>query len=470
MQFLLIFLALILANSAPAKALSMQEYLGQVQGQNQGYNAANKNDEGYKLLQRKAALVTAPTFFASADTGFVEQTPALIFARYNRVDTQNYSVGISQNSSFGLNTTLSYNLNKVKYQGLVTANPITASNYQTRPVLQIVVPLLQGRFGSLTRATRDSIDAQNEALKYSAQSLAASTIIMAEQNYWQLVAARRIVDIQKVAEKQAEKILEYVKKKEAMRLGETADILQARALVETKKLDLRQAQNDLQFAARNFNRYRYINSDEVPEKLENIDFPKIERQIISQIKPDSRPDVKAAKANMKAAIAAAKVEEENNKPNLSLYGTYALKGVEVTPNNAITHSLDNNGREALVGLKLSVPLYFGALIDVQQGAKLNAAAARGTYQQRVFDEAADWSNLLMQLAYFQERAGLAQEIEAAQKAKLENERKLLKQGRTSTYQVLLFEQDYCQSQINTVASANQFFNLVAQKKLYGEVK
>ena len=61
---------------------------------------------------------------------------------------------------------------------------------------------------------------------------------------------------------------------------------------------------------------------------------------------------------------------------------------------------------------------------------------------------------------------LSRKIEAAQKAKLENERKLLKQGRTTTYQILLFEQEYSKSMLTTIQTAYQLLSLIADKKLY----
>ena len=97
---------------------------------------------------------------------------------------------------------------------------------------------------------------------------------------------------------------------------------------------------------------------------------------------------------------------------------------------------------------------------------MTASAARDDYRQKAFNEDTDWKGLLQNLSFYQEKTVLAQAIEEAQKAKLENERKLLKQGRTSTYQVLLFEQEYCQSQINLTMSASNFLSLMAQKKLY----
>ena len=57
-------------------------------------------------------------------------------------------------------------------------------------------------------------------------------------------------------------------------------------------------------------------------------------------------------------------------------------------------------------------------------------------------------------------------IENAQKTKLEVERTRLRQGRTTTYQVLLFEQDYSAAALNRVKSAANILALQTQIRLY----
>ena len=54
----------------------------------------------------------------------------------------------------------------------------------------------------------------------------------------------------------------------------------------------------------------------------------------------------------------------------------------------------------------------------------------------------------------------------AQKLKIENERSLLEQGRTTTYQILLFEQEYFRSQIKSLEIARQLLSLNAEAKSY----
>lgn len=452
-----------------ASGFSLNEYMDQVRGQNVGYEAQNQKSQGYEMLQKKALLLTTPTFFATAQTGYNEQIQALNIFSYRRLNTQTYTAGITQNFAYGLNTTFTYALNKYDYNSLRTENPLAANNYQTRPIIEITVPLLRGLFGSITRANRDLLDSQNEAQKHQANYVSISTLIEAEQNYWRLAASRREVEIQKLALSQAEKILAYVTKREKMNLGDDADVLQARALVENKKLDLRQAQNDAIYYARLFNRYRYINSEMVEEKLDDIDYSEVEKFIFSKVKPDTRSDVKAAKSTMRAAVASAKIDEENSKPSLDLFGSYAFKGVESGVSDAISNSFNDRGKEGLIGLRFSIPMYVGASIDINRGAKLTATAARNEYRQKAFDEATDWENLMTQLEFYQEKTKLARDLENAQKKKLENERIRLKQGRTSTYQVLLFEKEYSESQVMAVQSAREFFVLVAQRKLYGQL-
>lgn len=450
-------------------ALSLSEYLDQVRNQNLGYAAANESAEGYELLKKKADLVTAINLFASTQTGFTNQNQALQILKYTNVYNRNSQVGFTQTASFGLSTKLYYSLNHVTYKNLSTSSPnpaLASNNYQSIPTLELSLPLWQNRLGASTRAAKDSTFFNNESQKLAAKSISVSSLVIAEKSYWTLVAARKIVEIQKNSLKSAEQILDYVHRKEKMNLGEKGDVLQARALVETKKLFLQQAQNDEKIAARNFNKQRYILADTVSEPLDDINPTKLKNFLTPKIRVGHRLDIKSSEAEMKAAIAAAKVEEENNKPALSLYGAYSVNQIEGTQASAITNSLYHNGAAGMVGLKLSVPVNFGLTSDIRAGALKTASAAKLNYRQKLFDQDNDWENLVFNLASYKENLKLAQMIESSQKSKLENERKLLKQGRTSTYQILLFEQDYSNSQLTTIQIANQLLGLIAEEKLY----
>jgi outer membrane protein TolC len=453
-------------------ALSLDEYLQQVRNQSLTYIAANQNVEAYEKLKEKAKLVTAFNFFASTQTAFTEQNQALQIVRYDRTYSQNSQIGISQASDFGLNTKLYYSLNHVTYKGLNTSyypNPsLAGSNYQSIPAIELSLSLWQNRFGSSTKAAKDSIYFSNESEKLAAKSLSISAIVAAEQAYWGLISMRRIVAIQKNALESSREILNYVSKREKMNLGERADVLQAQALFETRKLSLKQAENDEKLAARDFNKQRYVDSSEVSEKLPDIDFAQLKNFLVPQVKNGDRFDVKAYEASMKASVAEAKVTEENNKPALNLYGSYLQNQIQPSNSQAIYNSFQQNGRAGTLGVKFSMPINFGLTSEIRQGAVQSASAAKINYRQKIFEQENDWQNLIQNLAIYKESLKLAQAIELAQKVKLENERQLLRKGRTTTYQILLFEQDYSNSQLTTIELAHKMLSSIAQQKLYGK--
>lgn len=450
--------------------LSLGDFLQQVKGENLTIIASEQSAEAFEKLKEKAKLVTAVNFFASSQTAFTEQNQALQIVRYTKTYAQNSQVGIMQTADFGLSAKLYYSLNHITYKDLNTSNylnpSLAASNYQSIPTIELSLPLWQNRFGAATKASKDSVYFANEAQKLNAKSVSTLALVGAEQSYWALVATRKIVEIQKDAYQSAKQILDYVAKKEKMNLGEKSDVLQAKALFESRKLTLQQAQNDEKLAARDFNKQRYINSSEVPQKLTNIDFDQLKKFIVPQVKGDNRFDIKAYEANMKASVANAKIDEENNKPALILYGSYLQNQIQPSNQQALYNSFQGNGRAGTFGVKFSMPINFGLTSEIRQGDVLSASAAKINYQQKVFEQENDWQNLVQNLIIYKENLTLAQLIENAQKLKLENERKLLKQGRTTTYQILLFEQEYSNAQLTTIQIAYKMLTLIAQENLY----
>lgn len=466
---LTIFLAMIFCN-APVFALSLEEYIAQVKGSNLNYAAANTNEEAYELLQEKAKLVNAIKLYGYSEKGFVDQNQALQIFRYDTAYLQKNQIGFTHSSSFGLDTNLYYLLNKSKYKNLNVTNApnpqLAISNYQATPVIELSLSLWQNRFGAKNKATRDSTFFNNQSQKFTARLLSLGEIINSEKIYWNLVYAKKAVLIGKEALKSAEQIFDYVKKREKMNLGEKGDVLQAKALLESKKLLLKQAENNEIIAARNFNEQRFLSKSEVLEELENFDFEKLQKFAAPKLRNADRPDVKASEAQMKSAIASAKLEEENNKPSFNLYGSYSVNQVTGTARTAIDNSFNRVGESAKIGVNFSMPINFGLSSDIRLGAVKSASAAKMQYRWKAFQQENDWLELVNNLNNYQENLQLALQIENSQKLKLENERKMLKQGRTSTYQVLLFEQDFYNAKLNSITIAFDLLAAIADLKLY----
>jgi len=455
-----------------AKALTFPEYLAQVKQDNLAYQSANESKDSFELLKKKAKLVTALKLYATTERGFVEQNQALAIFRYNRIYTQTNKVGVVYDSEIGLKTNVYYSMISNDYKGLNTANlpnpALAISNTQAIPTLEVSLPIWQNSFGRSTRAQRDSLLYSNQAQQYLAKTQAINELVEAEKTYWFLVYARKVLEINKRALENAKKIYDYVYKKNQMNLGDKSDVLQAKALLEAKELMYKQAQNNEKIASRNFNQKRLVQSDVVEDQLELFDVNSLEKYLFTPVRANDRIDLKAKQALMKSSIANAKIEEENHKPNLNVYGSYSMTQIERNRTLAWQNSFDEKGRAGKVGLEFSVPINIGLGLDVQRGARKAMNSQKINYRHEQAMQELDWQNLIQNLKNYQENLRLALAIERSQKNKLENERSRLKQGRTSTYQILVFEQDFSNAELNTQEIAYKFHELIAQKRFYDE--
>ena len=281
-----------------------------------------------------------------------------------------------------------------------------------------------------------------------------------------MVFAQKTLEIQNRALNSAQKILNYLSKKERMNLAEKGDVLQAKAMVESKKLAVKQAENFLKISARNFNKKRNIENENVQEKLISFDIQKLQNTKFFTQKKSDRLDVKSQKAQVEASVAQSKIEEENNKPSLNLYTSYSVNQVEANRIDAVSSTLNKSAPTGKIGLEFSMPINIGLSSDIRKGARIKASADKISYREKLLQQEIDWQNLQENLKDYQENLRLSTQIENAQKAKLENERNLLTRGRTSTYQILVFEQEYSNSELTTQQIAQKLHELIAEQKLY----
>jgi outer membrane protein TolC len=448
------------AEESVSAAFSLPAYLQEVQAKNGTYLGAVEKREGSIGVGREADLVFSPSFFTNVQAeNDQEQTYGALFSK---TETQNYSSGISETSPYGLQTKLYYDFDNNKYYASGQANEY----YDASPILELSLPILKNGFGRSDRATQEATRAQAESDAWSSENDRKMLLSNAEIAYWQLVVDRELVDIQRKGLEASQAIYDYDNKLAGMNLTDKADVLQAKANLESKKLDLKSAQDNESIALRSFNAYRNVSAKERPLVLPAIDYDRI-REIALPEEHATRADVRSAEADARVAAANARIKEEDNKPSLNLYVDYELNGEAAgSSNSAFSNSFSSDKPTTTVGFKFSVPLDFFASSDVRAGARRKEQAAKLTYEQKLRDQESDWQTLVAKLKNARERLEMTFTIEAAQKQKLEYERDRLKRGRTTTYQILQFEQDYLSAESSRVNAAYDILNLCTQIVLY----
>lgn len=462
----LIFVFMLIAAQASAQGqLSMEDYLSQVRSSYQGYNGSRENREAAKDKSAQADLVTSfrleGSYRTTADKK-ISQNPALT---YDRMDSESYSLGVAKTTDFGLDAKLSYDIDQLKYVNPSMAIPGGSTINTATPTLTLTQSLWQNGFGSRTKAQVEALSAQAEAERQNSEANLDAIIQRASMAYWNLIFYREIVQVQKAALQQSEDIFKYNSKRSRMNLADRADALQASAGFESKKLDLQTALDNEEVARRQFNLYRNRPPMEDPGSLTPVDWSSVPKIKVPEIRAD-RADVKAAQAQAKADAANYRVAADSYKPVLNVFGSYSLNGRATSYGDSISDTTSANRPTTTIGLNLSLPLDISALKKAQSAARAQAHASETNYQQKVLDQTSTWEDLRLRIIAVKKRVELSESIVNAQFEKLKYERDRLKQGRTSTYQILLFEQDYINAKLMRVQNASELITLLSQISLY----
>lgn len=461
------FSRLIFGAETPAALLTLDQYREQVKAKNQAFQGSTLQSKGALERARQSDLTLSPSLFANLNYGRDSKLPQIPLYAYSRLDTGAYQVGLSQLTNFGLQGRLFYDLDSTSFVGanIPEGQDFPLTFFDAKPVLELTQSFWSNGFGRSTKANLELLTAQQLASSYGAQFQAKQTLLGAELVYWRLASAREAVQVQEDALLQAQAIYDWTSRRTKMNLADEGDSLQAMAALQARRLELAAAQHEEQEACRSFNGTRNTLSSEVPEKLSPLEVAWIEKLPIPERK-GSRDDVKAAEQQAKASQAGATMAAEKTLPTLDLSASYALNGRDITVDGTLGNSYTADRPTLLVGLKFQMPLDVDAANVTRAGAVKEQLAAEKTYQQKLLDEEQTWSDLVEKVTNAKARFQLALTIEKAQQDKLIHERKRLKTGRTTTYQVLLFEQDFSQAELNRVRLAMDVISLISQMKLY----
>lgn len=438
-------------------ALTLDQYLDQVAKRHLGVQAADQTARAAKAYAGDSSTFFAPALVANvSDSSEGRSNPLTPDQHFT---SQSYSLGVTQATPIGLSAKLSYNYSFLNIPNYASY----ASGYGQLDLTQSLVR----NFGAREiKAQVDSTEASALTKSFTQSYLSKSLILEAEQYYWRLAVAREMVQMQKDAVDRAQKIYDWTSRRTKLQLTDEAEMLQASTNLQSRRLDLRTAEDDERAAAQAFNASRGSVSDQVDDRLLSLVPDLIERMRIPQ-QHGKRDDVVAAEFQARLSAASAHLAREKDKPTVELFATALLNDPAAAP-DAINTVIPISYRPAsVVGIRLNAPLDLGTLSRAREGYEAEATAAQWQLQRKVFEEDRDWRDLTAKFGENKARFKLYVDLEKAQKQKLDYERERQKRGRSTLQQVLLFETDYDQAQLGRIRTAADLLTLNAQLKLYG---
>jgi outer membrane protein TolC len=153
-----------------------------------------------------------------------------------------------------------------------------------------------------------------------------------------------------------------------------------------------------------------------------------------------------------------------------LIGSVALNGRNPAVGDALSDSYSAGRPTALVGLQFSMPLHLSDQKSAREGATRQSQANEYLLQQRQIDQENAWIELTQQIEDAKQRLKLARTLEKIQTQKLENERAMLRQGRSTTFQILQFQQDAASAELSRAQITAQLINLKTTLHLYAKAE
>lgn len=453
--------------AAPPASLSLQEYLDQARANHQGYRAASRAAEGAGQRSREAGLITLPQFSAEGQI-YSDARPQLNSFGPAQTDASGIKLGLSQQFGFGVQTRLGYQLTHTQLTlqpGTSPAFFLYTDYYDAIPSLDVSVPLWKGIGGSETRATQTTAEASALATHFGQAFAARMTLFEAELAYWRLAAAREVVAVQKKTLERTRYLEKWATERVDLHLGDSSDLLQAKAASSFRELELKNALDEERSASQNFNSLRGMDPSapvgtlaaletgraDIPDDWKKVDAP-----------PAERADLLAAREAERLQSAQATQAIERNRPQVDLFGQLQLNGRGADQATAISKGWDFDHKTSVVGVRLVSTLDFWSRSAARAGAGQEREAAALTYDRKRFEQQQEFLDLRSKLAEAQARLKLAETLERIQIQKLDRERDKLQRGRSTTFQLIQFETDSATAQLGRIRSRFDVLRLAAQ--------
>jgi outer membrane protein TolC len=311
------------------------------------------------------------------------------------------------------------------------------------PYIALEQSLMQNFNGDLTKISIAKFKASAESLLYIQTYKKQQILLGAKKTYWALSYARTVSEFRKTSLERSKKILDWNQNRFNKDLAEKNDVLQSKALYKGRELALKQVQDNISSASRNFNEMINISSNVVDYSVESINnLEKYFKNITELQRTDGkRADTLASIANAQSYTYA---QEEKNKSigsDLKLTGKLAFNGVDSSFSEAFSEMTKLQYPSWTLGLSYSVPLDFSLQKSVNEGFNADVQAAKKQVEQADLAEKNDWIQLNTNWKNALGKYEIAKEINQIQQERNIEEQKLLKRGRSTTFEMIQSEDD-----------------------------
>jgi outer membrane protein TolC len=433
-----------------------------------------KNNSDLKSIQASIAAVKGKlaeiervyAYSLSTDLNYSDDKsvrPYSQSAKVNEISNWNYSTSVNKQFVTGTQFSLGINGSYGTYDYVHESSNVS----DISPFVRLQQSLWKDINGGSTKAGIYKQKASAKSALYLLEYKKQKLLLDAMTAYWNLSYIRTVIDFRKVSFDRKKRFLDWNQKRYKMDLAEISDLLQSQVAVKLGELNLKLAYEDENRANRTFKQFLNIKDDKLRYDVEKFEDKgnsfKIDRTLT---KKGTRADALAALEDVNTALYDQEASQRSRGADLVLEGKYSLKGVEQSLGKSFDHVKNADSPSYFLGLKYILPLDFKLRKAIDKGYESAKISAQTAAESAVVKENNDWIQLLDNWDNARIRMELAVEVEKIQKQRSEEEKNLLKRGRSTTYMVLQSEDDLAAATLNVFKSILELIQIDEQAKAF----
>lgn len=435
--------------------LTLEDYKKLVLDNSLDLNAQKLKTEAAHETQRTADLATSGRMTASTAVVRSKQPSVESSPQYKGMDAQTFGLGYMQQFKTGTQASVQVELSSstLKDAQLPQAAQLTdVKGAIVEPSIQIKQPLWKNQFGNSIRLQEESLLAVTNAAESEEGARTRIAMMEAEMAYYALSFARDRVGIAERNVASSQSLFEFVRARYEKNLYEKSDLLQTQAMVASRKLELQSAESELRAASIRFNSLRALDAELVQESVESLSRASFPAKI-EGLSAKNRQEISTLGEYARSAKLTSELELDSAKPELDIFFQYGLKSQSDKLSDALSDVNSPSRPKTTIGLSLSMLVDRDIAGSSYRAALKRAQVAETQKASLERDLERDLKALLERYSNGLESYKIAAELEKLQRSRVENEQAEFKNGRSTTYSMLMANQDLAQAELGKLKTA-----------------
>lgn len=468
MKNMSLMLGLVLASSV-ANALSLDEYLRQVEQQNQSFKAYEFSKEAADSKKVSGDLELNPILTIDAgkvidkagNNSFIQQMGA------DKSEITSFSVGLAKRFSSGTAVSLTAKGTDFDNPG-VSASFRSFEKYATGSLgVAVQQSLIKDSFGSGTRLRQDREEKVAEASKggYSLQQRLILT--QAEALYWDYMYSLETVKTSEAALARAKRIEGWIRNRVSDGISDRADLLNIQALVAARELAVINAKDEIVAKEKELRKTLELKeSDALPELTGDLNKKRALTDLVGGKGKVVSLEAKFTALSAKASRIGAEEVENAYRPDLTLKAAYNTNSYEDKLNEATKNWGQTKTPTTSVGVSFVYMFDTDVKSAQKNAARKEALAAELQANRKQIESDTLWSELNRRYMELTRKIDAATRISEIQTARAKAEADKFNKGRSVTSNVINSEQDAADAEHTLTMLKVEQRKLEAQSRLF----